>query len=139
MAANVSPIFTLYPEVSSCTIAAANTARDGSGTLITLLTASIDGTRVERIKFTSAQATAAANSLMVCRVFITDSAGANPRLLEEIAFPAVTASDTVAGGTVTITFLGGLNLKSGQIIKVSQSKYAGAQDQVHVIAQIGNY
>lgn len=139
MAANTTPIFALTPEVVTCEITAANTARDGSGALVTLVTAGTDGTRVERIKFSSAQASAAANSLMVCRVFVTDTSGANPRLIEEVALPAVTASNTVAGSSATITFVAGLILKAGQLIRVAQSVYAGVQDKVQVMAQVGHY
>lgn len=139
MAANTTPIHLLTPNVSSCTIAAANTARDGSGTLVTLFTAGADGSRVERIVFISAQATAATNSAMIWRVFITDTSGANPRLWREVASAATAASNTVVGSTQEIYLPGGLALASGQIIKVTQSVYAGAQDQTHVFAEGGNY
>ena len=139
MAANTTPIFTLTPEVVTAEIAAANTARDGSGTLVTLVTAGTDGTRVERIKFSSAQASPAANSLMVCRVFVTDTAGANPRLIEEVLLSVITASNTVVGSAATITFVGGLILKSGQLVRVCQSVYAGVQDKVQAMAQVGHY
>jgi hypothetical protein len=139
MAANTTPIFALTPEVVTCEITAANTARDGSGSLVTLVTAGTDGTRVERIKFTSAQASAAANSLMVCRVFVTDTSGSNARLIEEVVLSAITASNTVIGATSTITFVGGLLLKSGQLVRVAQSVYAGVQDKVQAMAQVGHF
>jgi len=135
MPANTAPIFGLTPNLTHATLAAANTARDGSGTLVTLYTVGANGGRVDRITWTSAQATAAANSAMVFRVFVTDNAGANPRLLREVAVTAVTASNTAIGATQVITFLGGLILQTGQIIKVTQSIYAGVQDQSHVFAE----
>jgi hypothetical protein len=139
MAQNTSPVFVLIPLTPTATIAAANTARDGSGSLVTLFTCGANGGRIESIKFTSAQATAAASSAMVGRVFVSDAAGANPRLHTEIAIATATASTTVIGATSTITFPGGLPLKTGQIVYVTQSVYAGAQDQMHVTAQAGDY
>jgi hypothetical protein len=139
MAANTTPIFALTPEVVTCEITAANTARDGSGSLVTLVTAGSDGTRVERIKFSSAQASATTNSSMICRVFVTDTSGANPRLIEEVALPPVTASNTAVGSASSIFFVGGLVLKPGQLVRVAQSIYVGVQDKVHVMAQVGHF
>lgn len=139
MPANTTPIFTLTPNCPVVEIAAANAARDGSGTLVTLFTAGVNGSRIESITFTSAQATAALNSAMVGRVFLTDTAGANPRLINEIVITAVTASNTVVGATNTILFSNGLIIPSGCILKVAQSVYVGVQDKVHVIAKGGNY
>lgn len=139
MAQNTSPVFVLVPVTATCTIAAANATRDGSGVLVTLFTCGANGGRVESIVFTSAQATAAASSAMVGHVFISDTAGANPRLIREIAIATATASTTVVGATSTITFSGGLPMKTGQILYVTQSVYAGVQDQMHVMAAAGDY
>tara|TARA_R110000868_G_scaffold168322_1_gene403021 strand:+ start:278 stop:697 length:420 start_codon:yes stop_codon:yes gene_type:complete len=139
MAANTAPIFTLTPNCPVVTVAAANTARDGSGTLVTLFTAGADGSRIESITFTSAQATAAVNSAMVGRVFLTDNTGANPRLISEVAISAITASNSVIGSTSTISYSNGLIIPTGCILKVSQSLYASAADQMHVTARGGNY
>lgn len=140
MAANKEPIFVLNPIIATCELAAANTARDGSGAnLITLFTAGADGARCDRIEFISAQALVAANSLMVCRVFISDPTGSNFRLLREVQLTAVTASNTVIGSTVGINFIPALGLRAGQVIKVSQSVYAGVQDKVHVTGIFGDF
>lgn len=139
MAANISPIFVLTPNLTSATVAAANTARDGSGTLVTLFTAGTNGSRLDFVTFNSAQATAAASSAMVGRIFVTDAAGANPVLLAEVALPTITASNTVIGQTQTIAFNNGLILASGQIVKCTISVFAGVQDQYQVTARGGNY
>lgn len=139
MAANTSPIFVLTGAIGRARIAAANTARDGSGTLVDLVTGATDGTRVDYVQWTSAQASAAANSGMVGRVFITDTAGNNPRLLREIAITAVTASNTAIGATQTMSFPGGIILQNGQKLQVCQSVYAGVQDQMDVIAVANSY
>lgn len=154
MAANTTPIFVLTPNTAQSRISAANTARDGSGSLVTAFTAGSNGSRVESITFTSAQVIAAASSSMVVRVFVTDNAGANPRLLCEGALTGVTASNTAIGATITFDFNTGtvlpantlligirtpIILVSGQLIKVCQSVYAGAQDQNDVIIRGGDF
>ena len=139
MAANTSPIFTLTPRAVTATIAAANTARDGSGTLIDVLTGATDGTRIDFITFISAQATVGASAARVARVFLTDTSGSNPRLIQEIVMSAVTSSNTAIGSTSTITFTNGLIIASGQKIQVTQSVYGSAADQTHVLARGGDY
>jgi thiamine pyrophosphokinase len=139
MPANTTPIFTLVPKAATATIAAANTARDGSGTLITLFTAGANGSRLDFITFTSSQVTAAASAVRVERIFLTDTAGLNPKLIGEIVLPAVTASNTAIGATSTFTFTNGLILNVGQIIKVSQSVYGSAADATDVVARGGDF
>lgn len=139
MSANTTPIFTLTPNCQVVTISAANTASDGSGTLVTLFSAGLNGSRLDSIVFKNAQITPAASSAMVGRVFLTDSAGANPRLIEEVAIPAATRTASAVGATSTITFSNGLVISSGQIVKVITSVYAGPQDLFHVIAKGGDY
>jgi hypothetical protein len=139
MAANTSPIFVLTPNLPSANIAAANTARDGSGALVTLFTATASGSRVDYVVFTSAQATPALSAIKVCRIFVTDTAGINPRLRAEVLLPSLTPSTTVIGSTATVTFTNGLVLSSGQIVKVAQSVYGSAADATDVFAHGGNY
>ena len=139
MSANTTPIFILAPNTSVATIGAANTARDGSGALVTVFTAGADGSRLDSIDFTSAQATAAASSAMVWNVFITDTAGANPRLFKSLAQVTITPSTTVISATGNLSFGNGLLLTSGQLVRVTQTVYAGVQDKVDVIARGGNY
>ena len=137
--ANTTPIFVLTPNFSTAASAAANTASDGSGALVTLFTAGANGSLISSIKVNNAQISAALSSAMVVRIFITDTAGANPRLHSEAALPAATRSLTAVGATVTINFLGGLQIAAGQIVKVCQSAYAGVQDLTHFSAQGGDY
>ena len=139
MAANTSPVFILTPNFKSASVAAANTASDGSGALVTLFTAGANGSRVEQIKVVNAQATAAASSAMVVRVFITDTAGANPMLVMESALATATRTTAAIGAAATISFTGGLWLASGQLIKVCQSVYAGVQDLNHFSAFGGDF
>ena len=137
--ANTTPIFVLTPNFSTAASAAANTASDGSGALVTLFTAGTNGSLISSIKVNNAQIAAALSSAMVVRIFVTDTVGANPRLVSEAALPAATRSLTAVGATVTINFLGGLQIAAGQIVKVCQSAYAGVQDLTHFSAQGGDY
>jgi hypothetical protein len=139
MAINTSPIFTRIPNCPGVVINAANTAGDGSGALFTVFTAASDNSLLLKVVFTAAQATVGASALKVMRVYMTDTSGANPIKIGEILLPLITGSNTVIGATATFTFTDGLPLKSGQIIKVSQSIYASAADQTHAYAVGGDY
>lgn len=139
MAANTVPIFTKTPKIGLCSVGVANTACDGSGTLTTLFTAGENGSRIERIRYSNAQATPAASSAMVIRIFITDTSGANPILLTEIPLVTATRSTTAVGAGGTYTFSNGLIIPAGTIIKVAQSIYAGVQDLMHYVAEGGDY
>ena len=139
MAANTSPIFTRQGNFTPARIAAANTASDGSGALVTLVTAAADGTRVDGVRFINSQVTAAAAGAKVYRIFLSDTGGANPRLVGEVLVAAVTRSTVAIGQTVLYTFDQPIIMQSGQIMSVVQSVYAGVQDQTDAIAYAGNY
>jgi hypothetical protein len=139
MAANTSPIFTRQGNFTPARIAAANIASDGSGALVTLVTAAADGTRVDGVRFINSQTTAAAAGAKVFRIFLSDTGGANPRLVGEVAVAAVTRSTTAIGQTVLYTFDQPIIMQSGQIMSVIQSIHAGGQDQTDAIAYAGNY
>jgi hypothetical protein len=139
MAANTTPIFTKEGNFTIGRIAAANTAADGSGTLVTLVTSATDGTRVDGVRFRNSQASAAASTAMVHRIFLSDTAGANPRLIGEVATATATRSVSAIGATSIFTFDQPVIMKSGQIMSVCQSAYAGVQDQFDAIAYAGDF
>lgn len=139
MPANTKPIFTLTGNFAPARIAAANAAADGSGTLVTLVTAATDGTRVDGVRFRNAQASAAASTAMRHCVFLSNTSGTNYRLVGEALTAAATRSNTVLGATSIITFDQPIIMKSGQILAVCQSAYAGVQDQFDAIAYAGDY
>lgn len=139
MAANTSPIFLLTGNFTPARIAAANTASDGSGALVTVVTAGTDGSRVDGVRFRNSQATAALSSAMVFRIFLSDTGGANYRLVGEVAVTAATRSVTAIGATAIFTFDQPIIMQSGQIMAVCQSVYAGVQDQNDAVAYAGNY
>jgi hypothetical protein len=139
MTANTDPIFTLAPNMGMAEVDSANTESDGTGDLDTLFTAGANGSMVFVIRWHNAQSTAAASSANVIRFFLTDADGANPRLWHEAAVPTATRSVSVIGSGNMHQPPGGLALASGQLIKVCQSVYAGAQDLMHYIAEGGDF
>lgn len=139
MSANTSPIFLLTGNFTPARIAAANTASDGSGALVTVVTAGVDGSRVDGVRFRNSQASAALSSAMVLRIFLSDTLGANYRLIGEVAMTAATRSTTAIGATAIFTFDQPIIMQSGQIMAVCQSVYAGVQDQNDAVAYAGNY
>jgi hypothetical protein len=76
---------------------------------------------------------------MVHRVFLSDTSGANFRIIGEVATAAATRSTTAIGATSIITFDQPVIMRSGQIMAVAQSVYAGAQDQFDAVAYAGDY
>ena len=98
MAANTQPIFSIAGDVEwgTTAITTANTAKDGTGTVLTCFTANVDGAFVQRIRFRSA----GTNIQTVARVFInngsTNATAANNILYDEITLAATTINETAA-------------------------------------------
>lgn len=157
MALNQQPVFAGTANSGKAVIAAANTARDGSGTLVTLITAGVNGGRLDWIKWTSAQATAAALSgSIVARIWITDAAFANPALLCEGVITSLTASNTAIGANGVFDFVNGIYFNStgvitniginggviidpSKLVCVTQSVYAGVQDRMSITSKYGDF
>lgn len=99
MAANTAPIFTLIPETQwgATAITTANTAKDGTGTVLTVFTAgATDGSYVQRVRFRPSGTCVQT----VARLFInngaTNATAANNILFDEITLSAITGSETAA-------------------------------------------
>ena len=98
MPANTAPIFTLIPEVSwgTTAISTANTAKDGTGTVLTVFTAGANGSYVQRVRFRPSGTCVQT----VARLFINNgsvnSTAANNILFDEITLSAITLSETQA-------------------------------------------
>ena len=95
-----SPTFTSTPRLVQGQVTAANTARDGTGTLVTLLTGAAAGTKVFEI---AVQATVTTTAGMV-RIFISSDGGTNKRLFDEVAIAAATVSGSVKGTRLSTTY-----------------------------------
>lgn len=98
MAAN--PTFTSTPRVGVANVAAANTNRDGTGTITALITGAAAGTKVFEI---AAQATVTTTAGMV-RIFITTDAGSTWRLFDELSIAAATASASVKATRIATSY-----------------------------------
>lgn len=99
MAQNTQPIFTRVPAIEwgATTIATANTAKDGTGTVLTVFTAdATNGSYLSSISFRAA----GTNIATVARIFInngsTNATAANNILYNEITLSATTLSEVTA-------------------------------------------
>jgi len=99
MAANTAPIFSLLGDIEwgATAITTANTAKDGTGTVLNVFTAdATNGGFVQRIRFRSA----GTNIATVARVFInngsTNATAGNNILWDEITLAASTLSEVSA-------------------------------------------
>ena len=92
---NFAPIFTRVPRSAWATITAANTAKDGTGTTLLVMTAdAVEGGNLGSITCEPN----GTNVATVCRVFLnnglTPGTAANNVLIGQIGLPATTLSET---------------------------------------------
>lgn len=136
MAKNTNPVFGLNGVHGAVSLAAANTAGDGSGTITTLLTGNANGTRVSHLQVISAQATVTTNAAMVVRFFLSTDSGTTWFKLREVALAAVAGSGTAIGQFQELSFPEGILLEgTSYVLGVAKSVHATAADQVHVMAR----
>ena len=96
MAANLN--FFSTPRIGSVVVSAANTNRDGSGTVVTLISGVVAGTKIQEI---TVQGNGSTTAGMV-RLFLFD--GTNYRPLREVPVSAVTVSASVAAFNFSLLF-----------------------------------
>lgn len=108
-----TPNYAASPRCGLAAISTANTARDGTGTLGTVLTAGSSGSRVDTIVV---QATVTTTAGMV-RLFVHD--GTNARLWREVEVSAITVSATVAGFREEIALEQPLLLPNGYSLRAA--------------------
>jgi hypothetical protein len=119
MPANTSPIFSLTPKTSwgTTAITTANTAKDGTGTVLTVYTAGANGSYVQRVRFRPS-GTAVQT---VARLFInngsTNATAANNILFDEITLSAITLSETAAQPSFEIPM--NFALPAGYVLNVT--------------------
>lgn len=105
MSANLDPIFPKTPNVSWGTVTTANTAKDGTGTMVTVFTAGANGSKIDQIKIRAL----GTNVATVLRFFInngqTNATAANNSLVHEVTIAATTLSEVaaLADNDITIT------------------------------------
>jgi len=93
-----SPAFAATPVIGATTVSTANTARDGTGTVATVLTAGSSGTQIREIDLKGLGTTAA--GLIVLYVYN----GTTFTPLTEVAVTAITASTTTASYSSSVRF-----------------------------------
>ena len=131
MAANTKPIFTKTVAYGQATVDTANTNRDGTGAIVSVITGGTDGTRITRITI-KAQVTTTAGMV---RLYIDDTT--TVKLIKEVLVTAITASATVAAFESVLEFTGerAINLKSGHELQASTEK----SEAINIIAEGGDY
>jgi hypothetical protein len=133
MAANTAPIFSIAGDVEwgTTAITTANTAKDGTGTVLTVFTANVDGGFVQRIRFRSA----GTNIATVARVFInngsTNATAANNILYDEITLAATTLSEVAAQPVYELPL--NFALPAGYVLNVTLGTTVAAGYYVSVI------
>jgi len=133
MAANTQPIFSIAGDVEwgATAITTANTAKDGTGTVLTVFTANVDGAFVQRIRFRSA----GTNIATVARVFInngsTNATAANNILYDEITLAATTLSEVAAQPVYELPL--NFALPAGYVLNVTLGTTVAAGYYVSVI------
>ena len=112
MAANTAPIYTLAPKVewgatdgnggAAGSLKTANTAKDGTGTVLTVFTAGTEGSYVQEIRARAA----GTNVASVLRVFLNNGSSnatlANNVMIAELPLPATTLTEVAALADYTI-------------------------------------
>lgn len=102
MASNITPIFPLTPKLSWATITAANTAKDGTGTVNTVVTAGANGAFVEDIRAKPL----GTNVASVLRIFLnngsTNATPGNNALWYEISLPISTLTEVASMNDIVI-------------------------------------
>lgn len=139
MAKTFTPPYAQTPKNAILSVTAANTARDGSGSINTLLTAGAEGAYVDRIVCYSSQATAAAVSAMVVVVWLSIDGGTTWYKKQEAQLATATASITAVAGSVTINFTNGWKIPASAVVGITQTVYAGVQDRMNYIGEYADY
>lgn len=135
MAANTEPIYSLVPNVGWGVIDTANTAKDGTGTVVTIFTAGSEGGRVESIKVRSK----GTNVATVLRIWLnngsTNATAGNNTLIMEATISATTVSEVAAQPDLEIPIF--KSIPNGHKINITIGTSVAAG--LHVTAFGGNY
>lgn len=102
MTANTSPIFPNAPKAAWATITAANTAKDGTGTVNNVVTAGVNGAYIEDVRAKPL----GTNVASVLRLFLnngsTNATPANNTLWYEISLPISTLTEVAAMNDIVV-------------------------------------
>ena len=123
-----SPAYTATPRTERATLSAANTNRDGTGTIVNLFTAGADGSRVERITICATGTTTAG----MIRFYLFD--GTNTDLWREIPVTAIVPSASVLAYYMQLSGLAYI-LASGKSVRCSTHN----AESFRIIAEGGDF
>lgn len=84
------PVFFSTPKCWTGVVSAANTNRDGTGTIVDIVTAATGGSKVERVVIQATGTTTAG----IVRLYVYN--GSASRLIREVSITAITPSGTTA-------------------------------------------
>ncbi len=99
MAANNNPLFIGVPNTGIGTVlTTANTAKDGTGTQVTLFTAGTNGSYVRRLLVKALGTNTASVLLVFVNNGSTNATAANNAMIRELALPATTISEIAQTG-----------------------------------------
>lgn len=121
---STSAQYAATPKNSGAQISTANTNRDGTGTMGTVYTAGIAGSRIDSIVI---QATGTTTSGMI-RFFISIDAGTTKRLIGEVPVLANTASATVLVWQAVLTSQNSAFMQNGLVLQANSILYAATNN-----------
>lgn len=132
---NTKPIYSAKPAIAWGVVATANTAKDGTGTVVAVFTAGASGGRIERLKV-RAKGT---NVATVLRAWInngsTNATAGNNTLFVEQTIAATTLSEVAALADTEILL--NLSLPAGYVINITIGTTVAAG--LHVTGIGGQY
>lgn len=130
MAANTAPIYPDSINDDWGTITAANTAKDGTGTVVTIFTAGADGALIERFRVQAL----GTNVASVLRFFLNNGGSnatpANNSLIHEATCAATTISEVAALAPVEVLPSMPIKLEAGYKINIALGTAVAAGLQV---------
>ncbi len=116
MTQNTLPIFAQTPNIGMGLVSAANSAYDGTGTVVTIFTAGTNGSYVSKIRVLCAGTSAATVAKLFLNNGSTNATPANNSFIFDLSLPANTASNINAQVCYEIPFY--RQLKASYIINV---------------------
>jgi len=124
-----APIFVGAPKTWQSAISVANTNRDGTGTMVQLVSAGASGSRIDRLRIVASGATTAG----AVRFFLND--GTNKYMVKERLVTAITPSTSTAVFEDDVSFVDGLALPTGWSLMAATNN----AEAFKVFAQGGDY
>jgi len=139
MALTYKPPFTQLPKIAALVLVAANTARDGSGSIGTVATIGTDGGFVKRVSFIASPATAGAGAAKVALLWYSTDGGTTWRLFRELAVATATNSTTAIGQISIFSFPDGWVLPASALVGATITVRGSAVDDTTVTIEYSDY